>query len=121
MRYRQADDGIDDSNPATACPPWCSPATRRSPRCARIRKDGGAAQSPIDAHNLAKVFKRTGAGLGLPPIVFHELRAIFTTRNLDADVPSNQVADMIGALAMVETYRRRHIDNQRAAHKAAWG
>jgi len=81
-----------------------------------------AAGAPIDAHNLAKVFKRAVAGLGLPPIVFHELRAIFTTRNLDAGVPSNQVADMIGdSLAMVETYRRRHIDNQRAAHKAVWG
>jgi integrase len=80
-----------------------------------------AAGAPIDAHNLAKVFKRTVTRLGLPPIVFHELRAIFATRNLDAGVPSNQVADMIGdSLAMVETYRRRHVDNQRAAHKADW-
>jgi integrase len=80
-----------------------------------------AAGAPIDSHNLAKVFKRRIAGLGLPRIVFHELRSIFTTRNLDAGVPSNQVADMLGdSLAMVETYRRRHIDTQRAAHKAVW-
>ena len=78
--------------------------------------------TPVDAHHLAKAFKATIARLGLPPVTFHELRAIFTTRNLDAGVPTNQVADMIGdSLAMVETYRRRHVDHQRAAHKLVWG
>ena len=37
------------------------------------------------------------------------------TRNLDARVPSNQVADMIGdTLAMVEMYRGRRVEGQRA-------
>ena len=64
-----------------------------------------AAGAPIDAHNLAKVFKRTVTRLDLPPIVFYELTAILTTGNLHAGVPSNQVADMIGdSLAMVEAY-----------------
>jgi integrase len=76
----------------------------------------------VDGHHLAQSFKETIVKLGLRPIVFHELRAIFVTRNLDAGVPSNQVADMIGDTpAMVETYRRRRVEGQRAAHKAVWG
>ena len=78
--------------------------------------------TPLDGHHLAQSFKKTIVKLGLRPIVFHELRAIFVTRNLDAGVPSNQVADMIGdTLAMVETYRRRRVEGQRVAHKAVWG
>jgi hypothetical protein len=69
----------------------------------------------------AQTFKNTILKLRLRPIVFHELPAIFVTRNIDAGVPSNQVADLGDRLARVETYRRRgNVTGQIAAHKAVW-